>query len=372
MKNNPKIIAHYLPQFHDVSENNAWWGDGFTEWTNVKRAKPLYPNHDQPRIPLQDDYYDILDKDTRKWQADIAKKYWVDGFCYYHYWFKGSKLLLEKPAELLLKDGEPNIPFCFSWWNGNWARTWEGQPEEILMLQEYGDEAEWKAHFEYLLPFFQSPLYIRKNDKPVFLIHYSKHMENILEPMIKKWNEWARENNIPGIYIVEVITSAQNKPYTSLSSGVLEFEPLHTVRNWITPKLIPMICKHVFNRVWKHFFHQGFFINTVSYSGIWDIIVRKQPKRNPQYAGKDILFWGFVWWDNSPRKWKDSLIVTGGTPKVFQKYFQKHYQNAKNENVDFIFLNAWNEWAEWAYLEPDKTNGYGYLEAISAIKKENA
>lgn len=368
----PKIIAHYLPQFYDVSENNDWWGDGFTEWTNVKKAKPLFSQHKQPVVPFNENYYNTLSIETRKWQWEVAKKYGIDGFCYYHYWFKWGKLLLEKPAELLLTDGEPNLPFCFSWGNGNWARTWEWQPEEILMLQEYGDEADWRAHFEYLLPFFQSPLYIRQDDRPVFLIHYSRHMADILEPMIQKWNEWALENGIPGVYIVEVITSAQKKPYARSSSGILEFEPLHSVRNWVTFGLIPMIAKHVINRIWKYLFHRGLFINTASYTTLWDIIIQKTPKDNPNYAGKDILFWGFVWWDNSPRKWKDSLIVTGGNPEIFQKYLGTQYQKAKDENVDLIFLNAWNEWAEWAYLEPDEQNQYWYLEAIKHVKDTHA
>lgn len=368
----PKIIAHYLPQFHDVSENNAWWGDGFTEWTNVKKAKPLYPDHQQPRIPLQDQYYNILDTDTRKWQADIAKKYWVDGFCYYHYWFKGGKLLLEKPMELLLKDGEPNIPFCLSWGNGNWARTWEWQPEEILMLQEYGDEEDWKDHFEYLLPFFQSDLYIKKDGKPVFLIHFSKHMENVIDPMLEKWDKWAKEHDIPGIYIIESISSSQNRPYASSSLAIVEFEPLHSVRNWFTMSIMPMILRHLCNRIWKRIFHEWLFINTVPYSAVWNILLKKKPKQNPLYKNKDVIYGGFVSWDNSPRKGKESLIITWSSPWAFQEYFSQHYKNAKKENADFIFLNAWNEWAEWVYLEPDKENGYGYLEAIAAIKIDNA
>lgn len=368
----PKIIAHYLPQFHDVTENNAWWWEGFTEWTNVKKAKPLYSWHEQPRVPLGEKYYNILDRDIRKWQADIAREHWVDGFCYYHYWFKWGKRLLEKPIELLLEDGEPHIPFCLSWGNGNWARTWEGQPEQILMLQEYGDESDWRAHFDYLLPFFQSDLYIRKEGKPVFLIHYSRHMEDIMDLMMERWDTWAREKWIPGIYLVETISGSQDRPYSRHSSAILEFEPLHALKNSITLSTLPMIVRFACNRLWKKLFQKGLFINTVPYSSVWKSILKKIPRKNPLYVGKDIIYGWLVAWDNSPRKWRDSLIVTDSTPQEFKKYFWMQYKKAKDEKMEFVFLNAWNEWAEGSYLEPDTKNNYGYLESIAAIKKENA
>ncbi len=366
---NIKIIAHYLPQFYDVSENNYWWWEWFTEWTNVKKATPLFNWHNQPRVPLDNNYYTTLDFKTRKQQAEIAKKYWIDWFCYYHYWFKWWKLLLEKPAELLLKDWEPNIPFCFSWWNGNWARTWEWQPEEILMKQEYWDEEDWEKHFNYLLPFFQSPLYIRKNNKPIFLIHYSKDMKNIIEKMINKWNELAKNNWIEWIYIVETITSAQDRPYANNSNAILEFEPLHSIKNKFNIYLIPNIIKHIINRIYKKHFHKWLFLNKISYENVWKIITNKKSENNQNYKNKDIIYWWFVWWDNSPRKWKDSLIMNNCSPKIFWKYFNIHYKNAIEKKIDFIFLNAWNEWAEWAYLEPDEKNQFWYLEAIKSIKK---
>lgn len=365
----PKIIAHYLPQFYDISENNKWWWDWFTEWTNVKKAEPLFKNHLQPRIPLNENYYTTLDKETRKWQAETAKKYWIDGFCYYHYWFEWWKLLLEKPMELFLEDWEPNIPFCFSWGNWNWARTWEGQPEEILMKQEYWYKEDWKKHFEYLLPFFKSDLYLKEDWKPVFLIHYSKHMSGILEDMIVYWDKLAKENGLKWIYITEVITSAQSKPYAKSSSAILEFEPLHTVKNWITMTTIPLIIKFALNRFSKRFTHKWIFTNTINYSYIWSIILKKQPEKNTNYTWKEIFRWGFISWDNSPRKWRDSLIVTKSTPERFKKYFGEHYKNAILKGNKYIFLNAWNEWAEGAYLEPDKENGYWYLEAINTVRK---
>ena len=369
MENNPKIIALYLPQFYEIPENNQWWGQGFTEWTNVKKAVPLFASHQQPSIPLNGNYYNTLDTKTRKWQWEMAKEHGIHGFCYYHYWFKWGKLLLEKPAESILIDGHPNIPFCFSWGNGTWARTWEGQNEDVLMLQEYGDVDDWKAHFNYLLPFFQSSLYIRKDDKPLFLIHYTKHMGwELLESMILKWQEWALESGLSGIYFVETITSAQNEPYAKSSSAVMLFEPLSTIRNSFSLSLLPNIAMHSINRIIKRLFRKGLFINKISYENVWDLII----KNNISYEGKKVFLWWFVWWDNSPRKWKDSLIMTGSNPEIFKKYLSKQFIHAKEIWSDYIFLNAWNEWGEWAYLEPDEKNKYWYLEAIkNTVNKHN-
>ena len=153
-----KIIAFYLPQFHNIPENDEWWGNGFTEWTNVKKAKPIFEGHQQPKVPLNNNYYNLLDDNVKVWQADLAKKYGVYGFCYYHYWFNG-KMLLEKPMEQMLENKEVDIPFCISWANEPWTKAWVGDEKKMLIAQEYGQEEEWKEHFMYLLPFFKDERY---------------------------------------------------------------------------------------------------------------------------------------------------------------------------------------------------------------------
>ena len=162
--NNTKIIAFYLPQFHRIPENDKWWGEGFTEWTNTKSSKPLFKGHDQPKEPLNDNYYNLLDKDTRKWQGELAKKYGIYAFCYYHYWFNG-KLLLQKPIEKMLNQNEPNLPFCMCWANEPWSRSWDGREKEVIMPQAYGEKKQWKKHFDYLLPFFKDTRYIKVGNK---------------------------------------------------------------------------------------------------------------------------------------------------------------------------------------------------------------
>ena len=187
-----KIIAFYLPQFHNIPENDEWWGDGFTEWTNVKKAKPLYEGHMQPRVPLGGNYYNLLDDNVKIWQADLAKKYGVYGFCYYHYWFNG-KMLLEKPMEQMLANKEVDIPFCICWANEPWTKAWVGDERKLLIAQEYGQEEEWKQHFMYLLPFFKDERYITKNGKPLF-VFYRPDIVPCMKEMIETWDKLAKEN----------------------------------------------------------------------------------------------------------------------------------------------------------------------------------
>lgn len=183
-----KIIAFYLPQFHEIPENNEWWGEGFTEWVNVKKAKPLFEGHNQPRVPLDDKYYDLLDDEVKIWQAKIAKENGIYGFCYYHYWFNGRKVL-ERPMEQMLRNNEVDIPFCVCWANEPWTKAWIGR-NEIILPQFYGEKKEWKEHFDYLLPFFQDKRYIKENGKPLMVIYRAEVITNLNE-MLDYWSELA-------------------------------------------------------------------------------------------------------------------------------------------------------------------------------------
>ena len=193
-----KIIAFYLPQFHEIPENNEWWGNGFTEWVNVKAAKPLFKGHEQPRIPLNKNYYNLLDNNTIRWQIDLAKKYGVYGFCFYHYWFDGH-MLLQKPMEIMKNDSNLNIPYCICWANENWTNAWKADGNvKTLIQQKYGDKEEWKKHFLYLLSFFKDPNYILEDNKPFFVI-YRPEIIPCLNNMLDYWQELAKENGFNGI-----------------------------------------------------------------------------------------------------------------------------------------------------------------------------
>jgi len=192
-----KIIAFYLPQFHNIPENDEWWGDGFTEWTNVKGAKPIYRGQQQPKVPLNKNYYNLLDDNVKIWQARLAKKYGIYGFCYYHYWFNG-KMLLQKPMEQMLKNSCVDIPFCICWANEPWTKAWVAEDRKVLIPQKYGERKEWKEHFEYLVPFFKDQRYIRIDDKPVIIIYRPKVISCVRE-MMQYWKELAVESGLNGL-----------------------------------------------------------------------------------------------------------------------------------------------------------------------------
>jgi len=343
-----KILAFYLPQFHEIPENNEWWGKGFTDWTNVKKAKPLIKGQYQPREPLNDNYYDLSNVEVMKWQSKIAQDHGVYGFCYYHYWFDG-KLLLEKPLENMLKDKEVTIPFCFSWANEPWARTWDGRDTDVLMPQRYGDEKDWKKHFDYLLQFFKDERYIKEGNKPMMVIYKTMHIPRV-EEMCEYWNKLAIENGFNGIYFVETLGGIQHKPYLNISEAAIEFEPNLTMANheWSLFEKIIHKLKRIYNKG----------LSIFNYDLIWNEVL----KRDIDRFQKKLYLGAFVDWDNTARKSFKGVVYKGSTPNKFEKYVSKQIKRS-NKN-GYIFINAWNEWAEGTYLEPDKKIGLKYLEAI--------
>lgn len=346
----PKIIAFYLPQFHEIPENDEWWGKGFTEWTNTKKAKPLFKGHSQPKTPLNDNYYSLAECDTLEWQAEQAKQYGVHGFCYYHYWFKGKKLL-EKPLEMLLEHKEIDMPFCISWANETWSRTWSGKESEILIQQTYGGQEDWEQHLQYLLPFFKDRRYITKDGHPILILYKAGKIEKC-EAMIQYWNRRMKELNMPQLYYIETLSGAQKDKECSETDAALEFEPMYTIRNkmlWYRYK------REIIGRL--HLWRMGIYIK-LQYDKICQNIVNRQ---TDNYVG---LFPG---WDNTARKNKRAMIIVGNNSEKFEKYLRKQYQKSAQKGKQFIFINAWNEWAEGAYLEPDMKNGYEYLEAVKRV-----
>lgn len=362
-----KIIAFYLPQFHDIPENDEWWGKGFTEWTNVKKAKPLYDGHDQPRIPLNNNYYNLLNDDIKIWQVNLARKYGVYGFCYYHYWFNG-KLLLEKPMEQMLKNKKVDLPFCICWANEPWTKAWVGE-KKILLPQEYGSKKEWKMHFEYLLPFFKDERYIREDNKPFFVIYRPEIIE-CLAPMLMYWNELAKENGFEGIKFAyqNLNYDLQKNNNENLFDYNIEFQPNYAFydlnkNNFL---FIRNMKRKISNYLEKKFginikaVGEGKLVkNRIDYDVAWKAILNRNPESEINIPG------AFVGWDNTPRHGKNGKIYVNDSPEKFEKYLKLQIKRAKEVyKKDMIFLYAWNEWAEGGYLEPDTRSGYRYLEAI--------
>ena len=358
-----KIIAFYLPQFHTFPENDEWWGNGFTEWRTVKNAIPYFEKHEQPRIPLNDNYY-CLDDDgsTLRWQAEIAKKYGIYGFCFYHYWFNG-KLLMEKPIKKLLERDDIDINYCICWANENWTRAWADKTQEILIEQHYGNKNDWKEHFYYFLKFFRDKRYIKINNKPMLII-YRPELMTEREEMFNEWDRLTKANGFEGLYLLyqQNNYNPNNDSAGKWFEAGIEYQPqcvmsleknkygkipyyIHSTVNYICDKT---------NIMWNEKIAFSY-----SYDQLWDDILNRFPQRDNMYPG------AFVDWDNTPRHKKRGSFCTGVTPEKFEYYLRKQLQRTKDiYGKEYLFLFAWNEWGEGGYLEPDKKNGYKMLEAI--------
>lgn len=360
-----KVLCMYLPQYHVFKENSEWWGEGYTEWTAVRRGTPFYKGHMQPRVPLDNRYYDLLNDGaaTWQWQADLAKKYNVYGFCIYQYWFKGHQLM-ERPMEILLQHPEIDLHYSICWANESWTRTWYGIEEEILMKQEYGEEADWRRHFDYLLPFFQDERYIKIDQKPMLHIYKTPDIE-CLEQMLACFRKWAVEEGFAGLYIVSAKTAAEQETRTDLIDGYYYFEPGYTL-------------KHDFGFLHRMYYNGSVFIKsklnkirkrkllerTIPSKWITDRIEARDYSKENEFPGL------IPDWDNTPRRSYKGLAYTGTDPDVFEKTLRIIGQKRKNKKLNYVYINAWNEWGEGAMLEPDEIRRYGYLEAIQKVVSE--
>lgn len=384
--NKIKVIAYYLPQYHSIPENDAAWGKGFTEWVNTKKAKPQFEGHYQPKTPLNDNYYDLSDVNVMVKQAAMAKKYGIYGFCYYHYWFKNGKKLLEKPVEQMLKTSKVDIPFCMSWANENWSKRWDGGKEELIVEQDYGEEEDWRKHLEYLSAFFRDPRYITLDGKPVFLIYKPAIIPKI-DKMLKYWQSLAKELGFKGFCFM-------------IQSSDYYFSPFYDMEGFdyqikFPPFFATVYAEKNMDFLWKEqsLFKSLKYLHLKKaemwiYKRLKDIRDKKkrEQKRNIQTrlqydqtwqtliesdSRKFMIEGAFVDWDNTARKVNGHMHL-GACPEKFEKYMRlviRKIRNNSQENI--IFINAWNEWAEGAYLEPDTLHGYGYLEALSRVIQEN-
>ena len=350
-----KILAMYLPQFHQIPENDTWWGKGFTEWTAVKNAKPLFEEHYLPRIPKDNYYYDLLKKETMKFQEELMHQYGVDGMVFYHYYFKEGRKVLEKPAENLLKWKDIDMPFCFSWANETWARSWSRlrqknvwfndeesrkKPEDsgILLQQSYGNENDWRKHFFYLLPFFKDKRYIKKDGKPIFLIYKTDDIA-CLPQMLELWRKLSIENGFPGLYVIS------SNSRSDVCDAQVSLEPGPTLDLYNPQK-----------------YKNEKLALTIEY----DEVVSKSIELQRYMRSHDYYGSAFPGFDDSPRR--VGTVVVNSSPELFYFYLKSIIQLGIERKNEFVFINAWNEWGESMYLEPDEQYGFGYLEAVRKAK----
>ena len=355
-----RLIAINLPQFHPFKENDEWWGKGFTEWTNVVKARPRFRGHYQPHLPADTGFYDLRLPESRQMQADMARQYGIYGFCYYHYWFNG-KQLMERPVNDILKSGKPDFPFMLCWANENWTRAWDGGEKEILIEQHYSREDDI-AHMEYLCKnVFCDSRYIKIDGRPFFVVYLPERMPNIKET-ITTWRTVAKKHDLD-LYLGFMKNSALPREQL-LNDGFdisIDFQP-HSVpkkRWWLDiyawidgiryhffgkkPPKMPVLYKY--NRYIKH--EEA-------------TLLEKKLKEFPGITPG---------WDNSPRRIKRSFwALTKNTPKLYGQWLQFILKNFHpySDEENFIFVNAWNEWAEGCHLEPDQKNGLGFLEETLA------
>lgn len=353
-----KLIAFYLPQFHEIPENSDAWGNGFTEWTNVRKARPLYAGHNQPRVPLHGRYYNLLEDGVMEWQMSLAEKAGIYGFCFYHYWF-GGRMVLEKPVKMLLENKKIDFHYCFSWANEPWTKTWHGAggEKEILIPQNYGGQEEWEAHYEYFREYFRDERYIKEQHRPVLLIYKLRNIPHF-NGMIRYWNRRAQEDGFAGIFLLSMDTWREQAAKSRWVDGTVDFEPNKTrieqmhVSAVLKPSESPGILR---NR---------FAVSSMNYRKL-----NEKMLRTPH--GKNQFRTVFADYDDSPRRGTRAAVTRGSTPGKFGKYLRESIRLSREEGNEYLFVNAWNEWGEGNYLEPDTRYGYEYLKQIKRVMEED-
>jgi len=342
----PKLITFYLPQFHPIPENDRWWGKGFTEWTNVTKATPLFEGHHQPHLPRDLGFYDLRVDKTRREQIKLAKKFGIDGFCYHYYWFSGKRLL-NIPLDKMLNDTKSNMPFCLCWANENWTRKWDASEHEILIEQKYlkGDALDF---IKSLVPFLKDKRYIKIKKRPYIIVYRPQSIPNVNETL-NVWRGYCRKIGLGEIHISAALTHG-NRDYIKygFDSGV-EFPPHNLNIGTITHKIS---------------FFNVFFGNVFSYSDIAENYL------NRKYKDPLVFKTVFPSWDNTARTNNRALIILDAEPMNYELWLARTIKAIKNaKNNKLVFINAWNEWAEGCHLEPDNFYGSDWLKATLNAKK---
>lgn len=359
----PKVIAFYLPQYHPTPDNDKWWGKGFTEWTNVGKAKPLFPGHYQPKVPADLGYYDLRLPEVREAQAELAKEAGIYGFCYYHYWFGNGKMELERPFQEVLKSGNPDFPFMLCWANESWHKKFwnkdgKGSSKEMLIEQTYPGEKDIDAHFNYLLPAFKDNRYIKINGKPLFMI-YNPLQYKDREYFMQRWHELAIENDLPGI---EFICQIRDNITSDLCATLHQdgFTYVNTMRLWEVFNFNLNVMRRFANRVKRILFNIPY---SVDFSATFQRLITEEDEK--EYILPTIV----PNWDHTPRSGTSGTVLRNATPEVLRRQIEIIIKKASNK--PFVFLKSWNEWGEGNYIEPDIKYGHGFLNAIRSALNPN-
>jgi hypothetical protein len=346
-----RVIAFYLPQFHPIPENEEWWGPGFTEWTNAARARPLYRGHAQPHLPADLGFYDLRLPESRQAQSELARKYGVEAFCYWHYWFAGRRIL-ERPYAEMLASGVPDFPFCLGWANQTWSGVWYGDPSRVLIEQTYPGPEDERRHFEYLYTAFQDRRYLRVDGKPLFYVFRPELLPDAAA-FINHWRRLAAEAGLPGLYLVAEVSDLLGKGPTfpgflraGFDAGVYQRLPARIDR-WSVIRM----------RLRRKLLHQP---ERYPYAALPAL-------PPPDLTGERLLPCVYPNWDNTPRSGRAGLVIGGSSPEAFRPHVRAAVNSlgARPREHRLLFVKSWNEWAEGNYLEPDLEHGHGFLRVLA-------
>lgn len=358
MKNKrARVIAYYLPQYHPTPDNDKWWGKGFTEWTNVSKAKPLFRGHYQPKIPTDLGYYDLRVPEVREAQAKMAREAGIEGFCYYHYWFENGKEELEYPFNEVLRLGKPDFPFCLCWANESWyAKSWSKagnvNQKQLLIEQRYLGTADNERHFYRLLPAFKDKRYLCIDDKPIFVIYKPLEFQNT-ESFIKEWDELAKMNNLKGIYFIGYSLEVEDEYEKITHLGFDAINSCQLARFFKHENLIKSILKRFAAKYLKMPIRTSYSQAMQYFTGEKEKELNVFPTLIPN-------------WDHTPRSGTGGYLLTNSTPDLFDKHIAQVIETitSKPEEKRVCFLKSWNEWGEGNYVEPDLRYGHGYIDAL--------
>ena len=353
-----RVIAYYLPQFHAIPENDEWWGKGFTEWISVRNGKPLFKGHQQPVVPGELGYYNLLEADIKERQAQLAREAGVEGFCYWHYWF-GGKQLLEKPLQQVIESGKPDFPFCLGWANESWkAKTWLDQqtaPDKMLIEQTYSPEDD-QAHFEAILPMLQDKRYIQVDGKPLLMVYRPFDLPDG-KAWTARWQEMAKNAGFKGLYLLgHVAYQWQVDDVMAMGFDAVNLVPMgDTKRNkCLALRHLPTLIKHIRGK------------SPLVYDYAKAIKVFAEPAMQREEVVPTIL----PGWDHSPRSRMRAFVMNNSTPEAFKAHVQAIKTIVDKKQNQLVMLKSWNEWGEGNYMEPDARWGRQYIDAMGSVLKQ--
>ena len=357
----PRLIAYYLPQYHPIPENDAWWGEGFTEWTNVVKAKPLFRGHYQPHLPADLGFYDLRVPEVRERQAELARTAGIEGFCYWHYWFAG-KQLLERPFKEVLASGKPDFPFCLAWANQSWTGIWHGNPEKLLIEQTYPGPDDHIAHFNVLLPAFLDPRYLRVESKPIFLVFQPSDLD---AAWVNLWQSLARESCLEGLYLVGIVKNEQE----ARRVHALGFDActISRTNGRATQRLGARdTIKRLFGERNARYVYQKILTQPFD---VFDYRKATQFPDLPQELPLDFFPCVMPGWDNTPRSGLNGQVFQRSSPELFQQHLRQAVDRVQKYAPErqIVIIKSWNEWAEGNYLEPDLKFGTDFLAAVTQV-----